>query len=122
MTMEERQMRAWIRTVFRHAAIRWLREQAHQRPAQGVPWRGEEDQLWTENSRLGYRSQEGLDAHIVIWMADCMTRLTPRDQQILHALQHGWTQREIAKALPCDISTVRRAIRRIRIQCPRSFR
>ena len=122
MTFEEQQIRAWIRTVFHHAAIRWVREQTHQYPAQIRLWGDEEDTLWNGNFHLGDRLQEGLDAHLAIWMADCIIRLTFRDQKILYALQQGWTQGEIAKTLLCDVSTVRRAIRRIRIQCPRSCR
>lgn len=107
MTIEERQIRAWINRVFRHAAIRWVRTQAHQSVPSPLSWDDQEVQkLWLS---------EELNSWVGLSMS--LSPLPWRDQQVLRALYQGWTQVEIAQALHCSTRTVRRAIQRIRRQC-----
>ena len=116
MTAEERQVRAWIRTVLRHAAMRWFVDQHRQHSPDLVFEPGEEEEI------LWVRDPHPTDSDIAasVWLAHCSMQLTLRDQAILRAINQGWTQREIAQALHCTGRTVRRAIRRIRSRCPYS--
>ncbi len=111
MTVEERQLRAWVRSVFRHAALRWLDRQRRQET--------QEDGIWlsVDSITRGDYDFEKIDA--TLWWLDCPSRLAPRELAILHGLYQGRTPTEVAQTLRCNVSTVRRAIYRIRNQCPR---
>lgn len=109
LTDEERQARAWIRAVLRHAAIRWQSRQHRQSRGQTIPWDTLKEELWT-NQQLDNSQSE--------WMRQCLTRITLRDQIILRALTAGWTQRAIAHVLHCHVRTIRRRIQHIRKACP----
>ena len=116
MTVEERQLRAWVRRVLRHAAIRWMQRQARQYPPTRVPLENEEERIWPEITPRDNTP----DADARLWMIQCLPRLTGREQQVFHALYQGQTPQTIAHQLQCDVSTVRRILYRIRRRCPRS--
>lgn len=112
MTVEERQLRAWIRHVLRHAAIRWARNQGRQQPLDTISMGLKEGFVWDMHCAVGLED--------TLWMDDCLPRLRPRDQTILQAIAQGWRPVDIARRVGCDVSTVRRAIGRIRRMCPLS--
>lgn len=117
MTMEERQVRAWIRMVLRRAAVRWFVDQHRQHASEvALEPREKEEVLWEHADPHSTDS----DIAVSLWVAHCLRQLTPRDQVILQAIYHGWTQKETAQTLQCTDRTVRRAIRRIRSRCPYS--
>lgn len=116
MTREEQQVRAWIRTVFQHAAMQWFVAQQRQYSSNLVWEPGEEEEiLWARDSH-----DPDSDSEVSVWLAQCAMQLTPRNQAILRAINQGWTQKDIAQTLQCTERTVRRVIRRIRNQCPYS--
>ncbi|MDA8204938.1 MAG: helix-turn-helix domain-containing protein [Thermaerobacter sp.] len=113
MTVEERQLRAWVRTIFRRAALRWLdretprpltmgnREEVRTRPdLEGIP----DDAAWGAATD---------------WWIECRSRLTDRQRQVIGARAQGMPTGAIAQALHCDPRTVRRILAEIRQQCPR---
>ncbi len=108
MTREERQVRAWIRTVLRHAAIGWVREHT---PPDGIVWvpLEEGEDVW---------DPEDTESAARLWYLDCLPRLTPRDRWVLQALAQGWRPGELANKAHCHVRTIRRSIYRIRRQCP----
>jgi len=110
ITVEERQLRAWVRQVLRHAAIQWLKAQSSSNVTM-ASFGDEEEFTWLADTTT-------LDMHV--WLVDCLDHLAPRDQEILRAIVRGEKSPEIAKRLHCDVSTVRRRIYRIQRQCPLS--
>jgi RNA polymerase sigma factor (sigma-70 family) len=119
MTVEERQLRAWVRSVFRHAALRWLDRQRRQEAVFLSDSVSEEDSAWKFDhiGDQGYHDLEAMESNL--WFLDCQQRLAPREAKIFNALYHGWNPTDVAQTLRCNVSTVRRAIYRIRNQCPR---
>ena len=116
MTVEERQLRAWVRTVFHRAAIRWLdRERNHQR---AIAVGGLEEVMVCQYDQE--IEAEALDDHVEAtqWLSDCLPRLTYRQQAVLLARARGLSSGEIARTVQCDPSTVRRILARVRRECP----
>ncbi len=116
MTVEERQLRAWVRTVFHRAALRWLdhtREGQRAIPVGGV----EEVMIWQHHGQTG--NEESDDPWAATdWLIDCLPRLTARQQTVLLARARGLSSGEIARTVQCDPSTVRRILARVRRECP----
>ena len=110
MTVEERQLRAWVRTVFLHTATRGIRNQQRQYSAVSVIQ--EESEPWGDCQDISTEVDNDL------WLPKCLLRLQPRDKVILLELGQGKTQVAVAQIAECDQRTVRRAIRRIRTTCP----
>ena len=117
MTVEERQLRAWVRTLFRRAALRWLDRQ-HRQEIMSVSTE-EEGFTWQIDSVVGLDSDLEDTVETELWLLDCRSRLTPHEAKILDALYRGWKPADVAHMLQCNVSTVRRVIYRIRNQCPR---
>lgn len=113
MTVEERQLRAWVRTIFRHAAIRWLDKQRHQLKVMAVGQRAEVI-TWEHHDQAMRSESLGL----AIWLADCLPRLTLRERMVVDCLYQGMTSVEIAQRIQCSPRTVYRIRSRIRMQCP----
>ncbi len=113
MTVEERQLRAWVRTIFRHAAIRWLDKHRHQLKVMAVGQRAEV--ITWQNHDQAVQSES---LAVATWLADCLPRLTPQERMVVACLYQGMTFVEIAQRLQCTSRTVRRMRTRIRMQCP----
>ncbi len=116
MTLEERQLRAWVRTLFRHVALRWV---ARERQGWGSSLERDEEAIrWQHDEELPRcippDYEEGL-----LWLTDCLPRLTPRQHGVVTALYHGMTAVAIARQQHCSPRTIRRIVVRIRQQCPR---
>ena len=75
MTVEERQLRAWVRSVFRHAASRWIQRQGPPHPPTLVPIDNEEEMSWTGINQEGHAP----DADARLWMIHCLPQLTARE-------------------------------------------
>ena len=117
MTVEERQLRAWVRTIFRRAAIRWLDKQRHQLKVMAAGQRAEVITWQHHDQAMGNNTQaESLAA--VTWLVDCLPRLTPQERMVVARLYQGMASVEIAQRLQCTPRTVRRMRARIRMQCP----
>jgi hypothetical protein len=70
VTVEERQLRAWVRSVFRHAALRWLdRQRKHE---------AEEDAIWLSTDSIRRDGYVGDTSDATLWWLDCPPRLAPR--------------------------------------------
>ncbi len=113
MTVEERQLRVWVRTVFRRAAIRWLDKQRPQLQVMAVGQRAEV--IAWQNHDLAVQSEP---LAVDTWLADCLPRLTPPERIVVAYLYQGITFVEIAQRLQCTPRTVRRMRARIRVKCP----
>lgn len=117
MTVEERQLRAWVRTIFRRAAIRWLDRQRHQLQVMAVGQRVEVITWRLQDQAMENDTQEESLA-AATWMADCLPRLTSQERMVVAGLYQGMASIEIARKLQCTPRTVRRMRARIRMQCP----
>jgi RNA polymerase sigma factor (sigma-70 family) len=117
MTGEERQLRAWVRTIFRHAAIRWLDRQRHQLNVMAVGQKAEVI-TWQHHDQVIGNDTQAESLAAVTWVVDCLPRLTPQERMVMACLYQGMTLVEIAQRLQCTPRTVRRIRSRIRMQCP----
>ncbi len=117
MTVEERQLRAWVRTVFRRAAIRWLDRQRHQFQDMAVGDRSEVV-AWQHRDQMIGNDTQSESVTKDLWLADCLSRLTPQERIVMDCLYQGLTFVEIAQRLQCSPRTVYRMRMRIRLQCP----
>ena len=117
MTAEERQLRAWVRTVFRHAALRWL---AQERRHQGTIAVGDREEALTWPSTEASVVDAAQEVHLnaVTWLADCWPRLTVAERELADGLSQGMTGIELARSLQCTPRTIRRMRHRIRRRCP----
>lgn len=107
---EEQQLRVWIKTVLKNAALEWVRNQRRQR---GEYWSWEP---WDEEKYECRHEHIASDAFW--WYQDCLARLTPRDRWVLQGIHQGWRPIELAHRVPCDPRTIRRSLQRIRRLCP----
>ena len=116
MTLEERQLRARVRTVFRRAALRWLDRDTDRQRVIAVGG-FEEVMTWQYNDRDVRDGSQDVRLAVVTWLADCWPRLTPQEQRVVVGLTQGLTSAEIARCLHCTPRTIRRIRDRIRHQC-----
>jgi len=117
MTGEERQLRAWMRTVFRRAALRWLDREIDRQQVIAVG-ELEEVMTWHSDSQDVRKGSQEEHWEMSMWLLDCLPRLTRRQHFVMAALYQGMTSAEIADKLQCTPRTVRRMVARIRIACP----
>lgn len=115
MTCEERQLRAWVRTLFRHVALRWI---ARERRGQRESLEEEEGVTWQDNNSFQISAQSDQE-EVILWLTECLPRLTPQQHEVVTAFYHGMTAVAIARQQHCSSRTIRRIVVRIRQQCPR---
>lgn len=106
---QERQIRAWARTIMRRTALRWVQRQQNNNRSVSL-----EDKFGVLNLVTDLEDF----AEATWWTQHCWNQLNDRQRQVFAKVRDGFSPAEIARQFQCDPSTIRRVVYQIRKQCP----